>query len=175
MQYYFVFSRLDTTYNKYVLLFVSEGKILSDSLSPDKVEVHLTEGNNATLSCTYDGSPDSFLWYRQKPGASPEFLKRITESTSYVQEATAPFRQMSTTFDRKAKRVHLEISSTQGSDSALYYCALQPTVMGAQSTLHKNLTATGGGAMNMPGPFLCIQYSNIISIQDSLVMVNKLL
>ena len=76
-------------------------------------------------------------------------------TTGYVQEAKPPFSQMSTTFDGKAKRVHLEISSTQGSDSALYYCALQPTVMGAQSTLHTNLTATGGGAIHLLAPFLC--------------------
>ena len=164
MQYCFLFLRRHNLYNTNVLLFVSEGKILSDSISPDKVEVHLTEGNNATLSCTYDGSPDSFLWYRQKAGASPEFLKLIMESTGYLEEAKPPFRQMFTTFDRKAKRVHLEIFSTQGSDSALYYCALQPTVMGAQSTLHKNLTATGGGAMNLLAPFLCYGSPNTLRL-----------
>lgn len=116
-----------------------KGKVLSGApISPHKAEVHLTEGSDAILSCTYEGSPYSFLWYRQKPGARLEFLKLIVESTGYVQEADQPYGHMTVKFDGKAQKLDLNISSSQVSDSALYYCALQPTVMEAPFALHKN-------------------------------------
>ena len=37
------------------------------------------------------------------------------------------------------KRVDLEISSAALTDSALYYCAVRPTVTGNTHTLYKNL------------------------------------
>ncbi len=40
--------------------------------------------------------------------------------------------------DKAAKNMTLTISSTEVKDSAVYYCALVPTVTGNTTTLYKN-------------------------------------
>ncbi|KAL0201014.1 hypothetical protein M9458_004201, partial [Cirrhinus mrigala] len=93
---------------------------------PNQPSVVLTEGSNTTLSCTYNGSVYSLHWYRQKPGSKPEFLLLIDESSKHVTKADQPHPHMSIRL-HDDKRVDLEISCAAVSDSAMYYCALQPT------------------------------------------------
>ncbi len=88
-----------------------------------------------TLSCSYSGSNiQSWQWYRQYPNTAPEFLLQAFESLSpeqkdrYVAEA-----------QKDKKHLNLEISKTEIVDSAVYYCALEPTVTENPSTLYKNL------------------------------------
>uniref|UniRef100_A0A3B3Q3B5 T-cell receptor alpha/delta variable 14.0 n=1 Tax=Paramormyrops kingsleyae TaxID=1676925 RepID=A0A3B3Q3B5_9TELE len=109
-----------------------------DVITPFNDTVHVTEGDNVTLSCNYSGLADSLLWYRQYPRSAPEFLLLILESTGSV---PYPKLRMSPKVDKKNKRVDLELSSTEVTDSAVYYCALRPTVTGNSLTLYKNLTA----------------------------------
>uniref|UniRef100_A0A8C1QFZ2 Ig-like domain-containing protein n=1 Tax=Cyprinus carpio TaxID=7962 RepID=A0A8C1QFZ2_CYPCA len=97
------------------------------SLLPNQPSVVLAEGSSTTLSCTYDGSAYSLHWYRQKPGSKPEFLLLIVESSKYVTKADQPHPHMSIRLHDN-KSVDLEISSAAVSDSAVYYCALEPTV-----------------------------------------------
>ncbi|KAL0201019.1 hypothetical protein M9458_004206, partial [Cirrhinus mrigala] len=92
---------------------------------PIQPSVVLAEGSKTTLSCTYNGSANSLHWYWQKTGSKPEFLLLIVESTKYVIKADQPHPHMSIRLHDK--RVDLEISSVGVSDSAMYYCALQPT------------------------------------------------
>ena len=114
------------------------GEVNGNAIRPDQPSVVLTEGSNITLSCTYDGSAYSLHWYRQTPGSTPEFLLLIVKSTKTEVPASPPQPHMSIRLNDK--RVDLEISSAAVSDSALYYCALQPTVTGKPSTLHKNMS-----------------------------------
>uniref|UniRef100_A0A673J6G7 T-cell receptor alpha/delta variable 2.0.2 n=1 Tax=Sinocyclocheilus rhinocerous TaxID=307959 RepID=A0A673J6G7_9TELE len=100
--------------------------------------VVLTEGSSTTLSCTYDESAYSLHWYLQKPGSKPDFLLLIVESSKYVTRADQPHPHMSIRLHDN-KSVDLEISSAAVSDSAVYYCALQPTVTEKPTTLYKNL------------------------------------
>ncbi|KAF4117417.1 hypothetical protein G5714_001970 [Onychostoma macrolepis] len=107
-------------------------------IRPNQPSVVLTEGSSTALSCSYDGSAYSLHWYRQKPGSKPEFLLLIVKSTKTVVPASPPHPHMSITLHDN-KSVNLKISSAAVSDSAVYYCALQPTVTGKPTTLYKNL------------------------------------
>uniref|UniRef100_A0A3B3Q3S3 T-cell receptor alpha/delta variable 14.0 n=1 Tax=Paramormyrops kingsleyae TaxID=1676925 RepID=A0A3B3Q3S3_9TELE len=100
---------------------------------------YASEGDNVTLSCNYSGSVNNLQWYRQYPRSAPEFLLLIMESSGSV---PYPKPRMSPKVDKENKRVDLELSSTEVTDSAVYYCALRPTVTGNSLTLYKNLTAS---------------------------------
>uniref|UniRef100_A0A9J8CJN8 Ig-like domain-containing protein n=2 Tax=Cyprinus carpio TaxID=7962 RepID=A0A9J8CJN8_CYPCA len=107
-----------------------------------QTEVFWTEGRNITLSCNYS-SAISLQWYRQYHGSAPEFLLIILHGTGKVSQKsniveTDP--RFSGKLNEKKTRVELDISSAKVTDSALYYCALEPTVTGKQTTLYKNLT-----------------------------------
>uniref|UniRef100_A0A8K9V798 Ig-like domain-containing protein n=1 Tax=Oncorhynchus mykiss TaxID=8022 RepID=A0A8K9V798_ONCMY len=87
-----------------------------------------SERDRVTLSCNYS-SGDTLQWYRQYPNSAPQLLVK-----EYV-DITPGF---TLNHDKKAKRVDLEISSAEVTDSALYYCALEPTVTGDLPTPFKN-------------------------------------
>uniref|UniRef100_A0A0E9QWH5 Ig-like domain-containing protein n=1 Tax=Anguilla anguilla TaxID=7936 RepID=A0A0E9QWH5_ANGAN len=92
--------------------------------------VHALEGSNITLSCSYTGSAYSLHWYLKHPISKPEFLLLIVESTMYVTKAAPPYPRLSTKLNKTTKQVDLELTSAEVTDSALYYCALQPTGTG---------------------------------------------
>uniref|UniRef100_A0A8K9UG82 Ig-like domain-containing protein n=1 Tax=Oncorhynchus mykiss TaxID=8022 RepID=A0A8K9UG82_ONCMY len=99
------------------------------------------EGGGITLSCNYTGSysSDSLLWYQQYPRSKPEFLLLITEAGLKIHNESIHPR-LSVKLNEEKTHVDLEISSAEVTDSALYYCALRPTVTGNPETLYKNLT-----------------------------------
>ena len=97
---------------------------------------HATEGENVQLVCKYNGSVDSLHWYRQFTDSVPQFI--ILDYGSLIINATPPVPGISIKHDTTAKQVSLEISSAEVSDSAVYYCALQPTVSGNPAALNKN-------------------------------------
>uniref|UniRef100_A0A3B1J1S6 Ig-like domain-containing protein n=1 Tax=Astyanax mexicanus TaxID=7994 RepID=A0A3B1J1S6_ASTMX len=102
--------------------------------NPVESEKQVSAGNRVTLSCRYTGSVDRLYWYRQYPSSKLDFLLYILESGTIYGSPPPGFSAKV-----QNKEVNLEISSTAVSDSALYYCALQPTVTGTQQTLYKNL------------------------------------
>uniref|UniRef100_A0AAY5KY13 Ig-like domain-containing protein n=1 Tax=Esox lucius TaxID=8010 RepID=A0AAY5KY13_ESOLU len=90
------------------------------------------EGEGVTLSCKYTGSSaiDTLLWYQQYLGSIPELLLLITEG-GYKDKT---HYGLSVKLNDEKTRVDLEIFSVEVTDSALYYCAVRPTVTGNPKT-----------------------------------------
>lgn len=118
------------------------GETTGYGIKSDNNNLVLMEDENITLSCTYEGSVDSLHWYQQKSGSRSEFLIMIDEASEYVTKANPPDPRLSIKLHKAQKRVHLEISPAAVMDSAMYYCALRPTVTGNTHTLYKNLYST---------------------------------
>ncbi|KTG43362.1 hypothetical protein cypCar_00033496 [Cyprinus carpio] len=111
----------------------------ADTIQPLSSEKYVVEGKNVTLCCNYSagtGNVNSLQWYRHYVGAKPQFLLLVNE---YLNKSEPDLRLYSKA-TKEIKRVDLEIFSTAVSDSAVYYCALQPTVTGNTRTLYKKLT-----------------------------------
>uniref|UniRef100_A0AAY5EWN7 Ig-like domain-containing protein n=1 Tax=Electrophorus electricus TaxID=8005 RepID=A0AAY5EWN7_ELEEL len=115
---------------------ISSGDSIAEAIEPLSLNEAVLQGGNVTLSCNYkefSGTVHNLQWYRQYPQSRPEFLLYILPSGT-KSEPLPPRLSASS-----VKRVDLQISSAVVSDSALYYCALQPTVTGNTDTLYKNL------------------------------------
>uniref|UniRef100_A0A3Q3L9V8 Ig-like domain-containing protein n=1 Tax=Mastacembelus armatus TaxID=205130 RepID=A0A3Q3L9V8_9TELE len=93
-----------------------------NSIKPKRTEEAVAEGRNINLTCTYEGAINNIQWYRQYQRSRPEFLLYITEG-KLIHPVRSDF---SAHINSKEKRVDLEIKSAAVSDSAVYYCALQP-------------------------------------------------
>uniref|UniRef100_A0A3Q2QX88 Ig-like domain-containing protein n=1 Tax=Fundulus heteroclitus TaxID=8078 RepID=A0A3Q2QX88_FUNHE len=103
----------------------------------DFVLCFLSEGSSVALSCNFTkGEADYFFWYRQNPGKRLEFL---IFNTGYEEPQKDSLSKLSGRVRKTEAQMDLLISSAAVSDSAVYYCALQPTVTGNSRTLYKNL------------------------------------
>ncbi|ROL46415.1 T-cell receptor alpha chain V region CTL-L17 [Anabarilius grahami] len=111
---------------------------VSGNITPNKTDLFAEEGSTVTLSCSYS-SADYLFWYRQYPGSAPEFLVIIFDGTTTTKNSDVDPRLSVKLTKWEQTHVDLEISSAAVSDSALYYCALRPTVTGNTRTLYKNL------------------------------------
>ncbi|KAK1786663.1 hypothetical protein P4O66_002980 [Electrophorus voltai] len=114
----------------------------SQSVTPlnNRMHIHALEGEPVILSYKYDGNVQTLQWYRQNSGSRPEYLLMIFPSeNSTVIHGTPQLPQLDAEVKIKDKKVNLLISPAAVSDSALYYCALVPTVTGSPAPLYKNL------------------------------------
>uniref|UniRef100_A0A665V494 Ig-like domain-containing protein n=1 Tax=Echeneis naucrates TaxID=173247 RepID=A0A665V494_ECHNA len=121
---------------------VSSG-VSCQELNPVKTEESSSEGSSVTLSYNYSkaaGYDDNFFWYRQYPGKPPEFIMYISGLNKTRPADSLKFdKRYYTQLSAEKLGVNLQISSAAVSDSAVYYCALRPTVTGNNTTLYKNL------------------------------------
>ncbi|KAI5627260.1 hypothetical protein C0J50_13182, partial [Silurus asotus] len=107
------------------------------SITPEQTIISSPEGSNTTLTCTYDDSAFYLHWYQQKHQSGPEFLLMIRISSDYVNKAEQLDPSISIRLHKDKKKVDLEIFPAAVSDSALYYCAMEPTVTQNSYTLYK--------------------------------------
>uniref|UniRef100_A0AAZ1XTX0 Ig-like domain-containing protein n=1 Tax=Oreochromis aureus TaxID=47969 RepID=A0AAZ1XTX0_OREAU len=110
-----------------------------EDLTPTNKEVFSVEGSTVTLSYKLSREAtgnDHFYWYRQYPGKPPEFLIYHLSSGEVMKQEIS---ELSVQVVDDQKQIDLNISSAAVTDSAVYYCALQPTVTGNTKTLYKNL------------------------------------
>uniref|UniRef100_A0A3P8SP27 Ig-like domain-containing protein n=1 Tax=Amphiprion percula TaxID=161767 RepID=A0A3P8SP27_AMPPE len=95
------------------------GLIAEDTISPEQDEVSGTEGESVTLTCNYQTEDDYvyLYWYKHHSDLqAPQFILL----KGFQKER----------FDAQVdnKKVPLKISSAAVTDSAVYYCAVRPTV-----------------------------------------------
>ncbi|XP_028450191.1 uncharacterized protein LOC114566045 [Perca flavescens] len=109
-----------------------------EELTPVEKEENSLEGSSVTLSCRYSKQADNdyFFWYRQYSGKPPEFIIFISEMyfTKQAESLTRFYAKLS----EEKHSVDLQISSAAVTDSALYYCAVRPTVTANPQSLYKN-------------------------------------
>uniref|UniRef100_A0A3P9JCA3 Immunoglobulin V-set domain-containing protein n=1 Tax=Oryzias latipes TaxID=8090 RepID=A0A3P9JCA3_ORYLA len=104
-----------------------------DLLKPLKDELMSTlEGTSVTLSYKYPklSTGDYFYWYQQFPGKPLEFMISHSSSGTKGNEKVKGLK-----IQVENKQIDLQISSAAVTDSAVYYCAVQPTVTGNNKTL----------------------------------------
>uniref|UniRef100_A0AAQ4NQK0 Immunoglobulin V-set domain-containing protein n=1 Tax=Gasterosteus aculeatus aculeatus TaxID=481459 RepID=A0AAQ4NQK0_GASAC len=118
-----------------------------EELTPAESEENSVEDTTVTMSYNYYQAAtysDYFFWYRQHPGKPPEFL--IVHSGTQHETSSRLSAEVS---DDKT-RIDLKISSATVSDSAVYYCAVRPTVTGSTKTLYKNLCSKDNSVHHPP-------------------------
>ena len=111
-----------------------------DAVDQTDGDLSAFEGDGVTIACHYKTSTSaSLLWYKQQAHRFPEFmLIRNTYNTDGTTEEMFKERFQSKV-NTASKTVPLTIQNLQVSDSAVYYCALQPTVTAAHSALTQKL------------------------------------
>ncbi|XP_051554336.1 uncharacterized protein LOC127441176 [Myxocyprinus asiaticus] len=122
-----------------VVLLVIHDESFAQSITSLQTKEHAMEGDTITLSCKYDSQARSLQWYRQHPGSKPEYLLLLYESSSNVIHADPPFPRLDATVNKVERLVDLKISTAALTDSALYYCAFEPTMRVKATTLAKSL------------------------------------
>ncbi|TRZ04260.1 hypothetical protein DNTS_029944 [Danionella cerebrum] len=115
--------------------------VFGKDIKPNRIDAIHEEGSNVILHCSQlPGTGDYIFWYRQYERSSPEFLVRTFESAKEAEISEVDSRFSVNVVKQEKTQVVLGIISAAVSDSAVYYCALRPTVSGNMRALCKNLT-----------------------------------
>ncbi|XP_048020963.1 uncharacterized protein LOC125251941 [Megalobrama amblycephala] len=111
--------------------------------SQDKVDQHTKiqsafEGDDVTINCTYQTSytTPTLFWYQQKVNGIPKYMLNRYSNSGHEDE----FEERRFQANLSKTSVPLTIKNLCVSDSAVYYCALKPTVTQTHSTLTQKLS-----------------------------------
>uniref|UniRef100_A0A672Y5B8 Ig-like domain-containing protein n=1 Tax=Sphaeramia orbicularis TaxID=375764 RepID=A0A672Y5B8_9TELE len=114
--------------------------ILSITVTQPTGDVTAVQGLTLTLQCTFETSSTSptLFWYKQEVNDYPRYMLHRLRSGS---ETYKPPEFQDERFDTEINQTSfpLKIQKLHVSDSAVYYCAVRPTVTGNSKTLNKNL------------------------------------
>uniref|UniRef100_A0A672HZI4 Ig-like domain-containing protein n=1 Tax=Salarias fasciatus TaxID=181472 RepID=A0A672HZI4_SALFA len=105
-------------------------------------DVPAAEGDSVTLKCHFETSYTSptLFWYKQEENSSPKYMLKVFSKTDE--------EKISSTLNSSLRSVPLKIQKLELSDSAVYYCALQPTVTGntlLESIMHQEQVGLTAG------------------------------
>ncbi|EDL04697.1 mCG12405, partial [Mus musculus] len=105
-----------------VMLFIL-GRTHGDSVIQMQGQVTLSENDFLFINCTYSttGYPTLF-WYVQYSGEGPQLLLQVTTANN-----KGSSRGFEATYDKGTTSFHLQKTSVQEIDSAVYYCAMRDT------------------------------------------------
>uniref|UniRef100_A0A8C9U0E3 Ig-like domain-containing protein n=1 Tax=Scleropages formosus TaxID=113540 RepID=A0A8C9U0E3_SCLFO len=109
-----------------------------DEIQQKESSLSKEEGQSVSLECTFSTTSTRYWihWYRQYPGTGPQFIL-LSGSDSYSAEFAK--ERFSSSADKSSGKASLSISRVQLEDSAVYYCALQTTVLNLHQHSYKNL------------------------------------
>ncbi|XP_020323378.1 uncharacterized protein LOC109875445 [Oncorhynchus kisutch] len=171
------------------IIKVLVGDTLEDDITPTSPEEYYLEGIRVKISCNYTVIADILLWYRQysgsglqflyivttnnnpykykqSPGSAPQYLLLIQHYTGTEHRAVDSLdSRFSGKLNKEKTRVDLEISSVEETNSAMYYCALRPTIKGGS---HGNdITPTSDKVFGLEGDVikLSCNYSSASTLQ----------
>ncbi|TWW54131.1 T-cell receptor alpha chain V region CTL-F3 [Takifugu flavidus] len=108
-----------------------------DKVMQPPEDVVAAEGDTVTLDCTFQttGSSPYLFWYKQDGTSRPQFiLSRVKGDKGKTEDEFK--ERFSSTLNPTMKSAPLKIQELQLSDSAVYYCALRPTVTGSSRSAH---------------------------------------
>uniref|UniRef100_A0A8C7LRR6 Ig-like domain-containing protein n=1 Tax=Oncorhynchus mykiss TaxID=8022 RepID=A0A8C7LRR6_ONCMY len=108
-------------------------------LQPKGVEM-AAEGGQITLVCHYEtDDPSPYLfWYKQGANDFPKYML-LRQKFGTGDNSTEFKERFHADLDANSKSVPLTIQSVQLFDSAVYYCALRPTVTTGYTTPYKKI------------------------------------
>uniref|UniRef100_A0A672Y5K8 Ig-like domain-containing protein n=1 Tax=Sphaeramia orbicularis TaxID=375764 RepID=A0A672Y5K8_9TELE len=111
-----------------------------DKVTQPTGDVTAVQGLTLTLQCTFETSDTNptLFWYKQEVNDYPRYM---LQKNKFVSKTVKAPEFQDNRFDAEINRTSflLKIEKLHVSDSAVYYCAVRPTVTGNSKTLNKNL------------------------------------